>query len=203
MPTTDTRCPVTGSEHQRRQNTGRPPKAPAVKRGEPEIRLLLAFTPQRDPDTLEVSAQPVRIVRDEGNVERVRNLPFGGYDTHPLSDLMIHALASRDAKLGDSHFWTTEYRDCFAVNLRRAAQMHKTLKTLGRAAQRIHDELGAPETFAAYLARTALALRVTSFGFHLGGESGSYDANTYQWTDAAGMVHRVGDHISRWRSATP
>jgi hypothetical protein len=203
MPTTETLCAVTGSNRGRRQNAGRRPGAPAVTRGEPEIRLLLAFTPQRDPDTLKVTAQPVRIVRDEENVERVRNLPFGGYDTHPLSDLTIHALASRDAKLGDSHFWTTEYRDCFAVNLRRAAQMHSTLKTLERAAQRMHDELGPPEMFAAYLAQTALALRVTSFGFQVGGESGSYDTNTYQWTDAAGMAHRVGEHINRWRSATP
>ena len=202
MSTTDTPCPATGSDHQRKQSAGRPPSAPAVKRDEPEIRLLLAFTPKRDPDTFEVTAQPVRIVRDDQNVERVRNLPFGGYDTHPLSDLTINALASRDAKLGDSHLWTTEYRDCFAVDLRRAAQMHSTLKTLERAAQRMHDELGPPETFAAYLARTALALRVTAFGFQVGGERGSYDANTYQWTDAAGIVHRVGKHISRWRSAT-
>jgi hypothetical protein len=37
-------------------------------------------------------------------------------------------------------------------------------------------------------------------GFRVGESTGWHDQNEYQWTDAEGMVHRISDHLARWRA---
>jgi hypothetical protein len=130
----------------------------------------------------------------------VLNLNGLGFDAHSLADLRIAALADRPSSGGESHLWSVKYRDCYAVDLARVAVMHTTLKRLDRALEKVHTELGPPETFAAYLARCAVALRIGSFGFLNGRETGSHRTNDYQWTDAAGMVYRIGEHLADWRT---
>jgi hypothetical protein len=198
---TTTAAPVHDHEN---QGTGREPATQTTSSGDPEIRLLLAFTPSSiNAGTLEVTAQPVMVSQEPGCREEVRNLDSIGYDTHPLADLQIRALADRDVSRGETHFWSVQYRECYAIDLRRVAEMHKTLKSLDRALQRLEKELGPPESFPAYLARCAVALRIASFGFQAGDSTGWHDTNEHRWTDAAGMVYRVGDRVARWRSEAP
>jgi hypothetical protein len=173
----------------------------AAKPLEPELRLLLAFTPiEGSRDTLEVIAQPVTINPGEGGKLEVRNLDTVGFNTHPLADLQIRALADRPQHDSESHLWSVQYRDCFAIDLRRVEMMHKTLKRVDRALEKVHTELGPPETFAAYLARCAVALRISTFGFRTGPDTGWHPSNEYQWMDAAGMVYRIAEHLADWRA---
>jgi hypothetical protein len=182
-------------------STGGALAAPPTKSADPEVRLLLTFTPSEiNAGTLEVIATPVMVSQDPDCREEVRNLDSGTFDSHPLAELQIRALADRDIAIGETHFWSAGYRDCFSVDLRRAAQMHKTLKDLDRALQRLESEFGPPEKFTAYLARCSVALRIASFGFHIGDSTGWHHTNTYSWTDAPGMVHRIGARLERWRA---
>lgn len=191
---------VTATHHEG-HGTGREPAAPPTKSRDPEVRLLLTFNPSEiNSGTLEVIATPVTVSQEPGCREEVRNLDCGGFDSHPLAELQIRALADRGVELGEAHYWSVQYRDCYSVDLGRAAQMHKTLKTLDAALQRLDTKLGPPEKFTAYLARCAVALHITSFGFHVGDSTGWHDTNTYRWTDASGMVHRIGARLEQWRA---
>lgn len=179
---------------------GRAPAVPPTESADPEVRLLLTFTRSSiNSATLELVASPVTVSQEPGCREEVRNLDSSGFDAHPLADLQIRALADRGVELGEAHYWSAQYRDCYSVDLRRVAQMHKTLKTLDSALQRLDTKLGPPEKFTAYLARCAVALHITSFGFHTGEMTGWHDTNAYRWTDASGMVHRVGARLEKWR----
>jgi hypothetical protein len=182
------------------QGAGREATVPPTESGDPELRLLLTFTPfETNADILEVVASPVTVSQQAGCREKVRNLDSVGYDAHPLADLQIQALAGRNTSLGETHFWSVQYHRCFSIDLRRVATMHKTLKNLDRALQRQERRLGPPEKFTAYLARCAVALHISSFGLNTGDVTGWHDTNNYQWTGAPGMAWRVAERLSRWR----
>jgi len=175
-----------------------------AKAREPQLRLLVAFTPlQSRNDTIELAAEPVMVSTDADGGEQVRNLLPDGFDGHPLADLKIRSLADHDPAAGLTYPNSVEYRESYAVDLKRAEEIHTTLKRLDRALTRVEGELGPPESYAAYLARCAVALRIGTFGFRVGESSGWHDRNAYQWTDPAGMVSRIHDHLSRWRSQSP
>jgi hypothetical protein len=171
---------------------------------EADLRLLVAFKPlQSRNDTIELTAEPVMVSSDADGREQVRTLLPGGFDGHPLADLKIRSLADHDPASSVTYPNSVEYRECYAVDLNRAEEIHTTLKRLHRALTRVEGELGPPESFTAYLARCAAALRIGTFGFRAGQSSGWHDSNAYQWTDPAGMVWRIHDHLSQWRSQPP
>jgi hypothetical protein len=177
---------------------------PTAKAREPELRLLVAFTPlQSRNDTIELIAEPVMVSTDANGSEQVRNLLPDGFDGHSLADLKIRSLADHDPSAGLTYPNCVEYRECYAVDLKRAVEIQKTLKRLDRALTRVEGELGPPESYAAHLARCAVALRIGTFGFRVGESRGWHDRNAYQWTDPAGMVARIHDHVARWRSRPP
>lgn len=179
-------------------------EAATAKAREPQLRLLVAFKPlQSRNDTIELTAEPVMVSTDADDREQVRNLLPDGFGGHPLADLQIRSLADHDPSAGLTYPNCVEYRECYAVDLKRAVEIQKTLKRLDRALTRVESELGPPESFTAYLARCAVALRICTFGFRVGDSSGWHDRNAYQWTDAAGMVFRIHDHLSQWRSQPP
>jgi hypothetical protein len=189
---------ITGTERDASRDASQPQPTQST---EAELRLLVAFRPlQSTTDTIELTAEPVMVSTEADGREQVRTLLAGGFDGHPLADLKIRALADRDSAAGTTHLNSVEYRECYAVDLRRAEEIHKTLKRLGRALSRVEGDLGPPESFTAHLARCAVALRISRFGFRAGESSGWHDSNEYQWTDPAGMVWRIHDHLSRWRS---
>ena len=166
---------------------------------DPDMRLLVGFQQLASDLPLEIIADVIGVRQASGG-EEVRNLSCSGYDTHPFAELQVRAVAYRDEPASETCRWSIEYRNCLSVDLRRVGEMHSTLKKVDRAVQRLQRELGPPETFTAYLARAAVALHITKFGF-LGGErTGWHDTNEYQWTDAVGMAHRISDHIARWRN---
>ncbi len=186
-------------EHTSDAAAARPTKA-----REPQLRLLVSFKPlQGRNDTIELAAEPVMVSTDADGREQVRNLLPDGFDGHPLADLQIRSLADHGPSAGLTYPNRAEHRECYAVDLKRAEEIHKTLKRLDRALTRVESELGPPESFTAYLARCAVALRIGTFGFRVGESSGWHDRNAYQWTDAAGMVFRIHDHLSQWRSQPP
>jgi hypothetical protein len=189
--------PPTINDHEKRDSD----HPDAAKSGEGEIRLLVSFIPvESNTDAIEVAGTPVMVKEGSGGHEDVRNLDAHGFDAHPLADLQMRALAVRDTGVGEMYLQAVEYRQCFAIDLRRVEAMHKTLRRVDRALHRVQTELGPPETCAAYLARCAASLRISSFGFRAGTSTGWHDTNKYQWTDAAGMVWRVAEHLTRWRS---
>jgi hypothetical protein len=189
---------TTGTGHDASHNSSQPQP---TQSSEAELRLLVAFTPlQSTKDTIELTAEPVMVITETDGREQVRTLLSGGFDGHPLADLQIRALADHHPAAGLTHLNSVEYRECYAVDLRRAEEIRKTLKRFDRALSRVEGELGPPESFPAYLARCAAALRINTFGFRAGQSSGWHDSNDYGWTDPAGMVWRIHDHLAKWRS---
>ena len=168
---------------------------------EPELRLLVAFAPlEGNSNSIEIIAQPVSVAAGTDGGLTVSNLSAIGFDAHPLGDLQIRALADRDGSDASSDLWSVQYHQCFAVNLRRVETMHTTLKRVHRALEKVRGELGPPETFPAYLARCGVALRINSFGFRTGTDTGWHHTNTYEWTDASGMVHEITERLADWRT---
>jgi hypothetical protein len=164
-----------------------------------DVRLLVGFQQLASDLPLEILADVMAVRRASGG-EEVRNLSSSGYDTHALAELQVRAVAYRDEPASETCRWSIEYRNCLSVDLRRATEMHSTLKKLDRAVERLQRQLGPPETFTAYLSRAAVALRITKFGFLVGERTGWHHTNEYQWTDAVGMAHRISDHVTRWRN---
>ncbi len=179
----------------------KPPAAQSAgPHGDTDIRLLVGFHQHTPADPLEIAAEVISVRTTPGGGDEVRNLNSWGYDAHPFAELQVRAVAYRDEPAGDSHGWTVVYRNCLSVDLERACAMQQTLRKVEQALARRRVELGPPETFTAYLARAAVALQVTKFGFRVGERTGWHDQNEYQWTDAEGMVHRISDHLARWRA---
>ena len=179
-------------------------KPPAAQSAGPhddtDIRLLVGFHQPTPADPLEIAAEVISVRATPGGEDEVRNLTSWGYDAHPFAELQVRAVAYRDESPGETHGWSVGYRNCLSVDLERASAMQQTLRKVERALTRRRVELGPPETFTAYLARAAVALQITKFGFRIGESTGWHDQNEYQWTDAEGMVHRISDHLVRWRA---
>jgi hypothetical protein len=164
------------------------------------LRLLLSFYPARhNRERLEVSAEPVRIETDEFGAH-VRNLSDSGIRPHSFGGLRIRCCVIRTEQGPETYDWSACYRDCLEIDLPRATQMRATLARIDRQAERLKAEFGPPETFGAYLARAASALRLTCFGYRVGASTHSHDTNTYHWTDAAGMMAEVQHQIAVWRA---
>jgi hypothetical protein len=165
-------------------------------REQSDVRILVSFHQLACDLPLEVHAEFVEVC----DGEEIRNLSSDGCETHALAELQVRAVAYRHEPEGATCDWQTEYRNCRSVDLRRATEMNATLKKVCGALARRERELGPPQTFTEYLARVAIALRVSRFGFLVGARSDLHRTNEYQWTDAVGMAHRISDHIAHWRS---
>lgn len=123
----------------------------------------------------------------------------GSLDEDPYADLRISALADRDATMGDTYGWSTEYRDVFAVDLRRAEAMVKVLRRLTRELEKLNGELGYAESFGAYCARVAKVLGVKKFGWKTDGRSSTYADNEYRFGDAPQLAYRLASVLAEYR----
>lgn len=125
-----------------------------------DVRILLDTDAKDYGDsrrTLHFRAYPVYVLADGS----VRNFA-GSLDKDPLADLQI--TAQHDRVAANPYGWRVEYRDVFSVDLNRAETMVKTLRRIERRMDAMRDELGYPESFAAYVTRVGKILGVKSYG---------------------------------------
>lgn len=122
---------------------------------------------QRDPDARKPS--------DEG----LRNAA-GAHD-----DLEVRCTMTADLDNGAPYGWCMEYRGAYAVDLPRAEEMAKTLRTVQRKCDRLAAKYGAPATFAEYVVRMGEALGVA--GYVVARGAASWHVGTdWQRMDGAG-----------------
>lgn len=111
----------------------------------------------------------------------IRNF-VGGYlaDENAMADLVVTAQHDRVDRA--PYGWRVEYSQPHAVDLARAEVMVKVLRKVERGLARLQDELGYPETFAAYVARVGKVLGVKSYGMYSRGML--MDGTHYRWRGA-------------------
>jgi hypothetical protein len=156
-----------------------------------ETCLLVSHETNRygnDKPTLRFTARPVRVTAD-GTIRNFTDT-FGG---EPLADLSLTAQLDHVAADPNPYGWRTECRQPYAVDLRRAQTMVRVLRKINRDLERMRDQLGHPESFAAYLARVARALGVTRFCWATERRGWAYDDNEHRFADADEMT----DHVNR------
>jgi hypothetical protein len=139
-----------------------------------------------DHPTLRFTVRPVGVTADGA----IRNFTdtFGG---EPLADLAITAQLDHVAADPHPYGWRTEYRQPYAVDIRRAQTMVKVLRKIDGGLERMRAQLGHPESFTAYLARIARTLGATRFCWAVEARGWSYDDNEHRFGDADEMTYHV------------
>ena len=97
--------------------------------------------------------------------------------------------------------WEVEYKDCYSVDLRRAEQMAKTLKTIETRTAKLEEKYGRPGSFGAYVARIANAISADAIVFVDGADSGWHHSNGHRICnlgDGAGRIDRI---VREWIDA--
>lgn len=154
-----------------------------------ETCLLVSHETNRhgnDKPTLRFTVQPVRVTAD-GTIRNFTDT-LGG---EPLADLAITPQLDHVAADPHPYGWRTEYRQPYAVDLRRAQTMVTVLRKIDRGLERMRGQLGHPESFTAYLARVARALGVTRFCWATERRGWAHDDNEHRFADADEMTHHV------------
>lgn len=145
-------------------------------------------------DTLRAKLYPVKVLPNG----ELRNLLDSSWPREPLADLAVTAQADSTGD-GDFYGWRTQYSDVFAADLPRVEEMVKVLRKVERAHTKLNAELGYPESFGSYAARTAQILGIQSFGWKLAGNEGLYSGNTYRWGDATRLQDRLARLLRDFR----
>lgn len=129
----------------------------------------------------------------EGDVPGLRNprADWGEPLAH-LADLVI--TAQRDARDEDGKWYgfAIDYRDVYAVDLRRAEIMVKGLRAINRKMDKLAEQLGHPRDLATYCAHVAVALGAVGpnvFGQYC--DEITPNGTHYRWTDANGLRYAL------------
>ena len=130
-----------------------------------------------------------------------RNISDGWHrNTHPaeLADLTIDAQA--DPTSADLYGWRTAYRAPYAVELDDIERMTKVLRGIRRHLDRLTERYGAPADFAAYAARVADALGITTY-LTTTVRAEWYSDGQYRTMTTADAMYHLRDRHAQYRAA--
>lgn len=114
------------------------------------------------------------------------------------ADLFVSAQADRSSD--EPYGWRVEYRNVYSVDATRAELMLKTLRRVNRKLDKMTAELGYPDTFAAYVARVAVALGVKRFYWRHGDRPPMmYSDGDYGHGDANQMAYKLRETVKNFR----
>src|SRR4051812_34918324 len=146
--------------------------------------LLSSKVERFDRPVLEFTVEPcyfneggmARFYSGSGSVmDEAEDLAFG--------DLQIGASHDPVLTPEQTYGWHVEYRNAYAVNLRRADAMVKTLRKTDRGLGKPKPTSGAPETSAAYVTRIGPFPGVNHSGHRQSEKAVAMTGETYRWGD--------------------
>jgi hypothetical protein len=150
---------------------------------EPAFLVSSEISDGLDTPALRIKLSVVKVLADG----HIRNYSDQGWPREPMADLAISAQCDKTSTSG-SYGWRVEFAQPYSVNLERAAEMVKVLRSIDRGMDKLKAQFGYPDTFAEYVARVATVLKVRTFGWSVERNSGwSYDDGHYRFTDIDGL----------------
>src|SRR5262245_11096572 len=157
------------------------------KRKQPSVRLGLHVKSTTDHDYFKVLAYPVTIgpnaweirCRDDGSYtypdithSTSRNTGSDKVNGLYLDCFRVTSQGNHSDDHRHLYGWECRYQEPYAVDLRQAEGMYKTLTTIEKRLEKLAEKYGRPTTFGQYLARVADAIGADCFLFINGKETG-------------------------------
>jgi hypothetical protein len=150
----------------------------ATKHRQSLTRLGLALKTERDANYLHVTAHPVTIgltaveraqidtghsVRGDVNSSTVRSCSDDLVNGLYLANLRVWSQGNNDDRERHLYGFELRYMNLYAVELRDAKRMFKTLNLIEARIESLAKKYGRPTTFGQYLARVADAIGADTF----------------------------------------
>jgi hypothetical protein len=100
---------------------------------------------------------------------------------------------------GSVYGFSTEYHDCWKLDLRTVRRMAKTLETIDRKMDKLQEARGYVASYGEYLGRVAEVLGCAGFCFTRDARSADISGQKYEFTTVGDGVNRANHRIYLWQ----
>lgn len=152
---------------------------------------------------LTLTLYPVRT--EDGRV-----VNFSGYNPAAgglrLTDLQIVERcfeSEKGERRAPDYFNRPRYEDATVETAEQATAMARTLTTITRRLDGMKEQLGAPKTFGAYVARIATAIKATHVLFARDTRGWGHSDANYEWLKPGEAGARIDGIINDWANPDP